>query len=59
MFDFKTFPVIETERLILRDLRHTDAADVLTFRGDPIVQKYDDPVILRWSRVFRHEKGES
>ena len=45
MFDFTTFPCLVTERLILRDLRHSDVADVLIFRGDPIVQKYDDPII--------------
>ncbi|MFO7622930.1 MAG: GNAT family N-acetyltransferase [Anaerolineales bacterium] len=45
IFDFSTFPVLITERLILRELRRADAADVLVFRGDPIVQKYDDPVI--------------
>jgi hypothetical protein len=43
--DFTTFPVLTTERLILREFRRSDAADVLIFRGDPIVQKYDDPVI--------------
>jgi len=51
MNDFESFPVIKTERLILRDLRYSDAADVLTFRGDPIVQKYDDPAI--------HTEGEA
>jgi ribosomal-protein-alanine N-acetyltransferase len=40
-----TFPILNTDRLTLRDLRPVDAADVLVFRGDPIVQKYDDPVI--------------
>ena len=45
VFDFAAFPVLTTERLILRELRRSDAADVLVFRGDPIVQKYDDPVI--------------
>ena len=45
IFDFTTFPVLTTERLILRELRRSDAADVLIFRGDPVVQKYDDPVI--------------
>ncbi len=45
MFDFTIFPVLVTKRLILRDLRRSDAVDVLVFRGDPIVQKYDDPII--------------
>jgi [ribosomal protein S5]-alanine N-acetyltransferase len=45
IFDFTSFPVLKTERLILRELNRADAADVLVFRGDPIVQKYDDPVI--------------
>lgn len=44
-FDFNTFPVLTAERLVLRELRLSDATDVLVFRGDPIVQKYDDPVI--------------
>jgi len=45
IFNFTSFPVLKTERLILRELRQADAADVLAFRADPIVQKYDDPVI--------------
>lgn len=40
-----TFPTLATERLILRELLPTDAANVLVFRGDPVVQKYDDPPI--------------
>lgn len=38
-------PTLTTKRLVLRELRPTDAADVLVFRGDPEVQKYDDPPI--------------
>lgn len=38
-------PILATERLVLRELRQTDAADVLVFRGDPVVQRYDDPPI--------------
>ena len=38
-----SFPTLTTQRLVLRELLPTDAADVLTFRGDPEVQKYDDP----------------
>jgi ribosomal-protein-alanine N-acetyltransferase len=43
--DLSAFPVLETERLILRAPSLSDAADVLVFRGDPIVQKYDEPII--------------
>lgn len=35
------FPILETERLILRDVRLADAADVLVFRGDPYVQRFN------------------
>ena len=45
MYGFKIFPVLFTKRLSLRDFRSSDATDILVFRGDPIVQKYDDPVI--------------
>jgi ribosomal-protein-alanine N-acetyltransferase len=44
VFDFSTFPVLTTERLTLRELRIPDAPDVLVFRGDPIVQRYNGPV---------------
>lgn len=39
------FSTLTTARLILRELFPADAADVLVFRGDPEVQKYDDPPI--------------
>ena len=39
------FPTLRTERLVLRELLPGDAADVLVFRGDPEVQRYDDPPI--------------
>ena len=45
MNDKPEFPILKTKRLILRKLRPLDAEDVLVFRGDPVVQKYDDPVI--------------
>ncbi|HMP41963.1 MAG TPA: GNAT family N-acetyltransferase [Roseiflexaceae bacterium] len=38
-------PPLNTMRLVLRNLQHTDAADVLVFRGDPVVQRFDDPPI--------------
>jgi hypothetical protein len=45
MDKFTNFPVLVTERLVLRDLQQSDAADVLVFRGDSIIQNYDDPII--------------
>ncbi len=45
MFDFTTFPELITERLVLRKLRLADAADLLVFRGDYEVQKYNGPVL--------------
>ena len=45
IFDDAQFPILETERLKLRKPEISDASDVLVFRGDPVVQKYDDPVI--------------
>ena len=33
-FDYSSFPVLTTERLTLRELLLSDAADVLVFRGD-------------------------
>jgi ribosomal-protein-alanine N-acetyltransferase len=44
-FDFAAFPVLVTARLALRELRLADARDVLVFRGDPEVQKYNGPVL--------------
>lgn len=51
------FPRLTTARLILRELLPGDAADVLVFRGDPIVQKYDDAPIqsLQEARDFIEE----
>ena len=45
IFDFTTFPELITERLVLRELRLADAADLLVFRGDWEVQKYNGPVL--------------
>ncbi len=35
-------PVLESERLILRELVPTDAMDIFTFRSDPIEQRHND-----------------
>jgi ribosomal-protein-alanine N-acetyltransferase len=43
-FDHSTFPVLTTERLTLRRPLLSDAPDVLVFRGDWEVQKYQGPV---------------
>ena len=47
VFDFSTFPTLTTERLTLRELLPSDASDVLIFRGDPEVQKYNGPVLQK------------
>jgi ribosomal-protein-alanine N-acetyltransferase len=45
LFDFLAFPTLTTERLVLRQVQHTDAADVLVSFGDYEVQKYNGPVL--------------
>lgn len=35
-------PLLRTERLTLREPLMSDAADVLVFRGDPVVQRFND-----------------
>jgi ribosomal-protein-alanine N-acetyltransferase len=51
VFDFSSFPILTTERLVLRELVLSDAPDVLVFRGDPEVQKYNDPVLQNVEEV--------
>lgn len=38
--DLSTFPVITTERLVLRELRPSDAERVFAMRSDPLVMHY-------------------
>ena len=40
-FDFSAFPVLTTDRMILRELRKEDAADLLVFRGDAEEQRFN------------------
>jgi [ribosomal protein S5]-alanine N-acetyltransferase len=40
-FDFTTFPVLETERLILREIAPADAPGIFRIRGDYEVTKYN------------------
>jgi ribosomal-protein-alanine N-acetyltransferase len=44
-FNLPVFPEIRTKRLVLRGLRPEDASDVLRFRGDPEVQKFNDETL--------------
>ena len=41
VFDFSHFPALTTERLTLRRVLLSDAADVLVFRGDAYVQRFN------------------
>ncbi len=38
--NFTPFPTLATERLVLRQMTHADAADVFKLRADPSVSKY-------------------
>jgi [ribosomal protein S5]-alanine N-acetyltransferase len=40
-FGFEDFPVLTTSRLVLREIRAADAADVMAFRGDPEVERWN------------------
>ncbi|NUY82291.1 GNAT family N-acetyltransferase [Flavobacterium sp. MAH-1] len=39
-YDFSDFPILETERLILRRLRDSDVKEVFELRSDPETMKY-------------------
>lgn len=41
VFDFHAFPVIETARLTLRQVRDSDAEAIFAFRRDPDVSRYN------------------
>jgi ribosomal-protein-alanine N-acetyltransferase len=44
--DLSEFPIIETQRLVLRQPVLSDAADIFVFRGDPMVQRYNaEPMV--------------
>jgi [ribosomal protein S5]-alanine N-acetyltransferase len=38
--DLPTFPILTTERLVLRELRHSDAEQVFAMRSDPLVMQH-------------------
>ncbi len=39
--DALAFPALETERLVLREVRVSDAEDILSFVGDPEFEKWN------------------
>ncbi len=41
IFDFSAFPTLTGERIVLRELRSEDAADLFVWRSDPVVQRYN------------------
>lgn len=41
MFDFSRFPVLTTDRLVLREWIPSDAADMYSFRSDPETQYFN------------------
>lgn len=45
VFDISVFPILKTERLLLRRPETADAADVLAFRGDVYVQRFNSKPI--------------
>ena len=48
-FDFSEFPVLITDRIILRELRKEDAADLLVFRGDAEEQRFNSEPLDAWA----------
>ena len=51
MFDFTAFPVLNTQRLILRAFVPEDAADLYAFRSDAYAQRYNDPPLTNLSQA--------
>ena len=47
MFDLENFPLLRTERLLLREITLEDAPAVFAFRSDPEVQRYNGGVLTR------------
>jgi ribosomal-protein-alanine N-acetyltransferase len=60
-FDYSAFPVLITDRIILRELRTEDAADLLVFREDSEAQRFNSEPLqtLEQSAAFIDEvRGE-
>jgi [ribosomal protein S5]-alanine N-acetyltransferase len=43
LFDFSTFPIIETERLVLRQITHADVPALFNIYGDAETMRYYAP----------------
>ena len=50
--DFSVFPTLKTERLLLREVDPADARDLLVFRGDPKVQRFNSRPITDISEIL-------
>ena len=50
--DFSVFPTLKTERLLLREVDPADARDLLVFRGDPEVQRFNSRPITDISEIL-------
>ncbi len=51
LFDFSVFPTLTTERLALRELQPSDAADLFLFRSDAEEQKYNAAAMVALSEA--------
>jgi len=52
LFDYNSFPILTTERLVLRELIPADAEDVFVFRSDPEGQKYNSEPMKQVSEAL-------
>lgn len=67
-FDFSTFPQLETERLLLREVTRADRDAVFAIFGDPVTSRYLDDYTLKepdealkiidWiAEIFQNKRG--
>lgn len=56
----QTFPVLETDRLVLRQLEQRDAKDIYLFLADEETMRFYDPPITRFEQaeksILRHQR---
>ncbi len=51
-FEAGPFPLLRTERLVLREIIKADAEAVFLFRGDPDVQRLNDDVMTKVEQAY-------